>query len=558
MNIPTLRTLLTQNWKSGLTVALISVPLSIALSIASGAGPLPGLIAGIWGTLIGSLFIGSQYNIIGAAGALTTVLFAATLSAPLGLGAAILPILALFTGGIIFAIWLLRMDRFLYYIPSSVMYGFAAGVAILIAVSQLFDAAGLSALARTGDFVGDIEKFIANTGLIHIPSLTVFGSFLIGILIWKRFIKKVPAVIPAAIFGIIFGFIEANYFPLEIISLQDKFGSFSATLMLPVAWDGLQSILSNTGALQAVLSAASLIALIAVLETLITAKLADKLTRTESSSSRELFGLSLANIGSGLMGGLPATGVFIRTGANIKAGATHRTSGVLVALFTAVITLLFLPFFSFLPMAVIAAILVNTALGLLETEKFIEYWHRERESFAIALIVALITIFHDAGLAVAVGAIIALLLFVSKIAHGRFDIYWNFTDGTISEAHGQRSITFPTDKNVWLVTYGIAGNLGYLDANRHRTNLKKIATNHSTPVIVLRLRNLFSIDFEGVEALAEAVQELQSHNVQVYISSANATIESELLAFPIFAHLKAQGQFVPKTSSAIKAIQARQ
>jgi SulP family sulfate permease len=558
MNIPTLRTLLTQNWKSGLTVALISVPLSIALSIASGAGPLPGLIAGIWGTLIGSLFIGSHYNIIGAAGALTTVLFAATLTAPLGLGAAILPILALFTGGIILALWLLRMDRFLYYIPSSVMYGFAAGVAILIAVSQLFDATGLSALARTGDFVGDIEKFIANTGLIHIPSLTVFGSFLIGILIWKRFIKKVPAVIPAAIFGIIFGFIEATYFSLEIISLQDKFGSFSATLMLPVAWDGLQSILSNTGALQAVLSAASLIALIAVLETLITAKLADKLTRTESSSSRELFGLSLANIGSGLMGGLPTTGVFIRTGANIKAGATHRTSGVLVALFTAVITLLFLPFFSFLPMAVIAAILVNTALGLLETEKFIEYWHRERESFAIALIVALITIFHDAGLAVAVGAIIALLLFVSKIAHGRFDIYWNFTDGTISEAHGQRSITFPTDKNVWLVTYGIAGNLGYLDANRHRTNLKKIATNHSTPVIVLRLRNLFSIDFEGVEALTEAVQELQSHNVQVYISSANATIESELLAFPIFAHLKAQGQFVPKTSSAIKAIQARQ
>jgi SulP family sulfate permease len=229
-----------------------------------------------------------------------------------------------------------------------------------------------------------------------------------------------------------------------------------------------------------------------------------------------------------------------------------------VALFTAVITLLFLPFFSFLPMAVIAAILVNTALGLLETEKFIEYWHRERESFAIALIVALITIFHDAGLAVAVGAIIALLLFVSKIAHGRFDIYWNFTDGTISEAHGQRSITFPTDKNVWLVTYGIAGNLGYLDANRHRTNLKKIATSHSTPAIVLRLRNLFSIDFEGVEALAEAVQELQSHNIQVYISSANTTIESELLAFPIFAHLKAQGQFVPKTSTAIKIIQSQQ
>src|SRR3989338_2865757 len=147
-----------ENWKAALTVALISVPLSIALSIASGAGPLPGLIAGIWGTLIGSIFIGSEYNVIGAAGALTTVLFAATLTASLGLGAAILPILALFTGAIVFIIWLLRLERYLYYIPSSVMYGFAAGVAILIAVGQLFDASGLSKLSRTGHLTGDIEK----------------------------------------------------------------------------------------------------------------------------------------------------------------------------------------------------------------------------------------------------------------------------------------------------------------------------------------------------------------------------------------------------------------
>ena len=124
-NKTTVTALIIANWQSALTVALISVPLSIALSIASGAGPLPGLITGIWGTLIGSMFIGSNYNIIGAAGALTTVLFSATLVAPLALGAAILPILALTTGVIIFVVWLLKLDRFLYYIPSSVMYGFA-------------------------------------------------------------------------------------------------------------------------------------------------------------------------------------------------------------------------------------------------------------------------------------------------------------------------------------------------------------------------------------------------------------------------------------------------
>ncbi len=545
-----------ENWKAALTVAFISVPLSIALSIASGAGPLPGLIAGIWGTLVGAFFIGSEYNIIGAAGALTTVLFAATLAAPLGLSANILPLLALFTGAIVFVVWLLKLDRYLYYIPSSVMYGFAAGVAILIAASQLFDATGLSKLSRTGHFLGDIEKFLANTASVHTPSLLVFAAFLAGILIWKKQIKKIPAVIPAAVIGILFGYFEANYFPLDIFSLQDKFGSISATLILPVAWDGLRAIFADHAAFAAVLKVSGIIALIAVLETLITAKLGDKLTKTESSSSRELFGLALSNLGSGAMGGLPTTGVFIRTGANIKAGATHRTSGILAAIFTGIIALLVLPFFSFIPMAVIAAILVNTALGLLETEKFEEYWHHERESFGVAILVALVTIFHDAGLGVAIGAMVALFLFASKVSHGRFDVIWNFTDGTTKEVRSCRTLDIPTDKKLAFVSYSIAGNIGYIDANRHFTNLKKLAGSNGAPAVILRFKNLFSVDFEGAEALVEAIKELKSKSVVVYVSSLSPQLEEELLAFPIFKDLKANGFFTERTSDAIQKIKA--
>lgn len=543
-----------ENWKAALTVALISVPLSIALSIASGAGPLPGLIAGIWGTLIGSIFIGSEYNVLGAAGALTTVLFAATLTAPLGLGAAILPILALFTGAIVFAIWLLKLERYLYYIPSSVMYGFAAGVAILIAVGQLFDATGLSRLSRTGHLTGDIEKFFANTDLIHTPSLLTFVVFLALILTFKRFVKKVPAVIPAAVLGIIFGYLEATYFPLDIISLQDKFGTFAGTLALPVAWDGLIAIFKSHEALKLVLEVSGLIALIAVLETLITAKLGDKLTKTESSSSRELLGLSLSNFGSGIFGGLPTTGVFIRTGANIKAGATHRTSGILAAIFTAIIALLVLPFFSFLPMAVIAAILVNTALGLLETEKFVEYWHHERESFVVAITVALVTILHDAGLGVGIGAVMALLIFASKIAHGRFDVIWTYTDGTQEETRSERHLRIPTQKTIAFASYSIAGNIGYIDASRHFSNLKTMAQNHAVPAVVIRLRNLFSVDFEGAEALNDAVAELVTSGTRVFISSASPHIEKELIAYPVFKTLKDQGCFTAKTTDAITLI----
>lgn len=546
------------NWQAALTVALISVPLSIALSIASGAGPLPGLITGIWGTLIGSIFIGSNFNIVGAAGALTTVLFGATLAAPLDLGAAVLPLLALTTGIIIFIVWLLKLDRFLYYIPSSVMYGFAAGVAVLIAASQLFDATGLSALKRTGHLIGDIEKFIANTNLVHTPSVIVFIVFLAGILTWKRTVKKIPAVIPAAVTGIIFGAIEANRLNLDIISLQDKFGSFSATLALPVAWNAIPKILGNIDALTWLVTISGTIALIAVLETLITAKLGDKLTKTESSASRELLGLSLANLGSGLMGGLPATGVFIRTGANIKAGATHRTSGILAALMTGVIALIALPFFSYMPMPVIAAMLVNTALGLLEFDKFAEFWKQERASFFVAILVALVTIFHDAGLGVALGAIAALLIFASKIAHGRFDLTWNFSDDTTEEVHSGRVLTMPThSKTITIVTYSIAGNLGYIDANRHLTNLKILASSHQVPAVIIRLRDLFSIDFEGSEALAEAVHELQSKQTKVIISSLAPHIEAELMTFPQFAHMKSAGLFTDKTADALTQLKRK-
>jgi len=554
LKIQNLKANIKDNWKSGLTVAFISVPLSIALSIASGAGPLPGLIAGIWGTLIGSIFIGSNYNIIGAAGALTTVLFTTTLTAPLGLGAQVLPLLAIITGAIIFFIWLLKLDRFLYYIPTNVMYGFATGVAILIAASQLFDATGLSNLTRTGHFLGDIEKFVANSHSVDLLSLGVFVTFFIGILLWKKFFAKIPAVIPIAVLGIIFGYLNTVFFNLELISLQDKFGAIGATLILPIDWNALVNIVTTATLLKPILEIASLIALIAVLETLITAKLGDKLTKTESSSSRELLGLALANFGSGFMGGLPATGVFLRTGANIKAGATHRTSGIIAAIITGFIALLVLPFFSYIPMVVIAAILVNTALGLLGIDELKHYWKLERQSFAVAILVAIITVFHDAGLAVGIGAIVALLLFARKISHGHFDVTWNFTDGTIKTIRDKKNLKLPTsNKTIKFATYSIAGDIGYIDASRHYHNLKTL-TKDITPIVIIRLRDLFSVDLEGGEALADAVIELRNNDIKVLISSASTHIKKELQAFPIFVTLETEHLFTDKTSDAIALI----
>ncbi len=546
--------LIRQNWRAGLTVALISVPLSIALSIASGAGPLPGLITGIWATLIASLFGGSNYNIIGAAGALTTVLFAATLAAPLGLGAAVLPLLAIATGLLILIVWLLDAGRFLYYIPSSVMYGFSAGVAFLIAASQLFDATGLSALKRTGTFIGDIALYIGHASDTHLPTLIAFGIALAFILVWKKKMKAFPAVIPVSVLGIIFGALEARFFSFDLISLGDKFGSFTGTLMVANPWNTYAAVVASPEALTWILKSAGVIALIAVLETLITAKIGDKLTRTQSSSRKELFGLALANLGSGAMGGLPATGVFIRTGANIKAGATHKTSATITAVATAVIAVIVLPFFAYIPMAVIAAILVNTALGLIEFEKFEEFWAFEKASFVIAIIVVAVTVFEDAGVAVVVGAILSLLWFADQVSHGRFDAIFNFADGTKQEIRGGKILSIPDEQPIPLLTYSIAGSLGYIDSARHSANIRHIARAKKVEHVVIRLRDLFSIDFEGREMITEAVEELERNGKKVYFSSLNAHLRTQLELLPELKKLVEEGRFFDKTGDALASI----
>lgn len=555
MSVENLVSQLKANWKSGLTVALISVPLSIALSIASGAGPVPGIITGIWATLIASFFGGSNYNIIGAAGALTTTLFAATLSAPLHLGPLILPIIAITVGLIILGIWAIGADRFLYYIPSSVMYGFATGVAVLIAASQLFDATGLSHLKRTGTFLGDIRIFIQHSGEADMMTMVVFAIFLSAILLWKRCIKTIPAVIPISIAGVLFGIVETSFIgSVDLVSLRDKFGVLEGALFVPVAWSAASDLLASQDTIRFLLQVSGVVALIAVLETLITAKIGDKITRTQSSSRRELLGLALANLGSGMMGGLPATGVFIRTGANIKAGATHRMSATVAGVITAIIALLALPFFASLPLVVVAAILANTALGLIEIEKLQEFWHQEKTSFGVAVLVALVTVFEDAGMGVFVGVIAALLLFVDRVSHGRFDMILNFSDGTKMESRGARVLHIPTDKEIAVATYSIAGFLGYIDSAHHAANFRHLARVKNVKNVIIRLRDLFTLDFEGSEMLAEAIEELERHGKCVYISSANTAIAGQLRQMSAFAHLVQEEKFCIKTSDALERL----
>jgi SulP family sulfate permease len=227
-------------------------------------------------------------------------------------------------------------------------------------------------------------------------------------------------------------------------------------------------------------------------------------------------------------------------------------SGTIAGLATAVIALLVLPFFSYIPMAVIAAILMNTAIGLIEVHQFKEFWIHERLSFFVALIVVFVTVFEDAGVGVLIGSFIALLLFADRISHGRFDLIVNYTNGHKEEYRGERTLHLPHDKQIEVVTYSIAGFLGYIDNAQHAANLRHLSRLHNVHAVIIRLRDLFSIDIEGTQMLEEAIAELRRHKKPVYLSSANAVMITHLKKMDGIRALIDDGFLYPKTSLALE------
>lgn len=540
-----------QNWKSGLTVSLVSLPLNIALSIASGAGPVPGVITGVWAGLIASIFGSSNFNVIGTAGALTTILMAFSLKDFNGLsGVAFLPLLAILTGLVIMIVFALKLERFLIYIPSSVMYGFAAGVAVQIAVNQANDALGLYGLKKHSHFLENLTTTIEHAGNTNFVALGIFLAFLVLLIVWKKKIKQIPGVIAASVLGIGLGhWIENSEYRNYLKTLGEKNGDFDISLINLPDFNLYFGTLKNFDLFYTIFNTALIVALIAILETLITAKLADSITGNRCNNRKELMGLGLANIASGVFGGLPATGVFIRTGLNIKAGAGHRTSSGIAAILTAILAVIFLYWFKYIPMPVFAAILFNVAIGLLEIDKFKRFWAFDRKNFIVGIIVALITIFEDASIGILVGVALALLFFVDKLSAGEFDLTINKGHKITKRMHGH--CLKELDNGCEVIVYSLEGVMAYIDAQSHQQNFHMMQVHPELEAVVIRLRDMFYIDIDGLDIMSEAANALQATGKKVLIASANEEVKQVMLKSSVFKDIYDKGGFFDKTEKAL-------
>lgn len=499
---------LQKNLKSGLTVSLISIPLSVSLAVASGATPIIGIITAIWAGLIASIFGGSNFNIVGPTGALSGVIATYVILH----GLASLPMLAILTGGFIIIAYLLKLEKYLILIPSSVIHGFTLGVAFIIGLGQLNYMLGLKDLPQHESFAANTLESLQHIGSTSLVAFSVFFVFLVGLFLFKKFTPKLPGAIILAPIGIILGYLsQTNVISIPLQTLSSKFGDISFHFFE----------MPNFSFSIFMVETAAVVALVAILETMLSAKIADGMTSTKHNGRKEMLGLGLANIVSGLVGGMPATAALARTSLNIKTGATHKTSAFISTASIAIISLFLLGYFKYIPMAVIAAILVFVAVQMVEMEHYGRLWRYEKTGFYVSLTVALATILIDPIIGILVGVSVSLLIFVDRISHGYFDLKVNkFDEGVIDSDSGVKLKELAEDADIML--YSIKGKLCYINSRAHIERFENNFTKYK--YVVLRLREVNFIDTDGVEALDEIIDILQKRGQKVILTGINQNI----------------------------------
>jgi SulP family sulfate permease len=415
-------------------------------------------------------------------------------------------------------------------------------------MNQLNSALGLQKIPGHEKFIDNVRESFWHTPSFSLETTVVFFIFFIGILITEKYRKKIKALsnLPAtalfAVIGIFVGFLSSTHIiPVHLQTLGSKYSNLSGQLFIfpdfsfHFDW--------------AFISAAITVSLIAIIETMLSARIADSMTKTKHNKRREMFGLGIANVASGLAGGIPATAALARTSLNIKSGATDRGSAFISSIAVAVISLFLLPYFKYIPMAVIAAILVTVAVRMIEGEHFIRMYKIDKKSFVISLLVAFVTVYEDPTIGILFGVAVSLFFFLENISQGRFDLGINDLNRKMI-AHISGKKNYKLSKKSHTIVYSIKGHLTYIDSQAHLSRFDTDHKHHKN--IILRLRELSFIDIDGVDALEEIIEILERRGVQVYITGVNDFILHMLFKSKHFVALQNAGKVFPHTTDALR------
>ena len=486
---------------AGLIVAIIALPLSIALAIASGVNPEQGLYTAIIAGFFISFLGGSRVQIGGPTAAFVVIIYG--IIAEHGIPGLI--IATLLAGVMLILMGLFHFGDLIKFIPKTITIGFTLGIAIGIVVGQIKDFLGLNMGAVPAEFLTKLVAYIHNLGSINYITLAIGILALLIQIFWSKVSKKIPGSLVA----IIVTTLLVAIFKLPVKTIGDL---YTIKAGLP---SFSMPVLSFSLVREMILPAFT-IAMLAAIESLLSAVVSDGMIGSKHKSNAELVGQGVGNILSALFGGIPATGAIARTAANVKNGGRTPVAGMVHALTLLLILLFLMPYASYIPMSCLAAILIIVGYNMSGWRTFVRIIKTAPKSdIAVLIITFLLTLFFDLVIAIEFGMVLAAFLFLKRMSDIAEVRQWTYIGSSEDEKLSEDIDLKYVPKNT--IVYEVFGALFFGAANVFTSFKHEEGKN----VLILRMRNVPVMDISGVEALEEILETCKKRNLTLILSHVN-------------------------------------
>ena len=476
---------------AGVTVGLVALPLAMAFAISSGVPPQAGLYTAVVAGFLISALGGSRTQIGGPTGAFVVVVYG--IVAKHGING--LYLCTLMAGLMLILLGLTGLGKAVKIIPRPVVVGFTNGIAVLIASTQIKDFLGLSIENVPGDFIGRMESLAANLGTWSWQTAALASAAVVVILCFRRFVPRVPGYIVALAAGTI----VVAFGNIPVATIGTRFGG------IPTGLPSLVLPEFHSNMIVALIPSALTVALLGAIESLLSAVVADRMSGDRHNSNVELVAQGVANLATPFFGGIPATGAIARTATNIRSGATSPVAGMVHAITLLCILLFAAPLAKYIPLAVLAAILLVVSYYMGEWKEIPKLLKLSWADISVWAITFGLTVFADLTVAVEVGIVLAALLFIRKV--NRTTTVSRITSQYVDE--GWQHIVQDKPIPEYVAVFRILGPFLFGASDKVWQIVDGV--RKLPPIVILKLRHMTAIDATGLQALEDLAEQFRAH-----------------------------------------------
>lgn len=526
---------------AGVIVAIIALPLSVALAIASGVTPEKGLITAIIAGFLISFLGGSRVQIGGPTGAFVIIVYGIVSQ----YGIQGLTIATIMAGLFMIFLGLMKFGSVIKYVPYPTTTGFTSGIAVVLFSTQIKDFLGLSIEEVPSEFIEKWQVYLSNLSTTHITTMVVGLVSLLIIVIWP----KINKTIPGSLIALILATLAVKILNLPVETIGSRFGEISNS----ISFIDLSSFQITSSMLKELARPAMTIAFLASIESLLSAVVADGMIGKKHNSNMELIAQGIANIASAIFGGIPATGAIARTAANVKNGGRTPIAGIIHAFVLLLIMLIFMPLAKLIPMTTLSAILIVVAYNMSEWRSFKGLLKSTKSDMAVLLVTFSLTILFDLVVAIEIGMIIAISLFVRRMAEStqisNVSNYYkaifqeNFEDDIDSNENLHKHL------NSKILLYEINGPLFFGAANTFIDIMNEIKSNSN--IIIFKMKDVPNMDATALNALKRIDKRCKEKHILLLYSELNEQ-PMKLLRSTGFVSKIGEDRFFESTESAMK------